>query len=419
MGRVKSARRAMSAAAIAGALTLMLAGCDNALMTYLLKGILYRGWQVASWSTPAPVVAGETHEAIPANPNRFPMNMAIGDNGKLHFIGWRENDSAWVYTSMALGAPEFAQSFTVVKSGLPEPDEFVRSPGIDFYLGDSPLIAYGVGYTNPVHTLYYQEYISGWQPADPIVSNNLSKKYAPVYVSYFTPESKSHIWYLFDGAIWHTTASSPSPASWVPSVGTFASMRLGTDDAEFAYTDPTNSQLSYRTWKGTVSTPIWTSPSGIEIANITMARDSSGALCIGLVTWDYQNQGDTSLHALHFVTNAGGTWHELASITGSASSGFMPYCPCSLVIAPDRYGNDHIHLAYTMSILGTYSVWYSYYEETAWHPPQKLDALHPSLAPQIAVDPAGTVHVVYTWWAAEHLTTLMYVRGTPREPQNQ
>ena len=42
-----------------------------------------------------------------------------------------------------------------------------------------------------------------------------------------------------------------------------------------------------------------------------------------------------------------------------------------------------------------------------------------SIIPQIAVDPAGTVHVVYTWWAGEGSTTLMYVRGTPGEPQNQ
>ena len=41
-------RRGIAAVVIAGAASLALAGCDNALMTYLMKGILYRGWKVAS-----------------------------------------------------------------------------------------------------------------------------------------------------------------------------------------------------------------------------------------------------------------------------------------------------------------------------------------------------------------------------------
>ena len=60
MGRLSSTRRAIAAAVIAGAATLALAGCENGLMTYLFKGIFYQGWKVASWSTPAPVVAGRT-----------------------------------------------------------------------------------------------------------------------------------------------------------------------------------------------------------------------------------------------------------------------------------------------------------------------------------------------------------------------
>ena len=62
------------------------------------------------------------------------------------------------------------------------------------------------------------------------------------------------------------------------------------------------------------------------------------------------------------------------------------------------------------------SIWYTYYDESGWHAPQSLDTVHNAFFPTIAVDPAGTVHVVYSWHSTELDRTLMYVRGTPGEP---
>ncbi len=117
MGRLSDARRATTVAIIAGA-ALALAGCENALLSYLFRNILYQGWKVASWSTPAPVVAGETHEL--GNSNGSPINMAMGTNGMLHLVGWKVSDSDWVYTSMDPGAAQFDQAFTIVNS-TPQP----------------------------------------------------------------------------------------------------------------------------------------------------------------------------------------------------------------------------------------------------------------------------------------------------------
>jgi hypothetical protein len=199
MGGLSSARRAIAAAVIAGAATLALAGCENNLMTYLFKGIFYQGWKVASWSTPAPVVETETWEL--GKSNGFPSNMAMGSNGKLHLVCWKVSSSSWVYTSMDPGAAEFDQAFAVVKS-TPQPDEFLRSPGIDLFGDDVPLIAYGVGYTGSTHNLYYQEYNpgSGTWSTQTIATNGSAIWYAPVFVS-FLSDLESHIWYLESGTI--------------------------------------------------------------------------------------------------------------------------------------------------------------------------------------------------------------------------
>ena len=130
MGGLTEACRAPTAAIIAGAAILALAGCENALLSYLFKGIFYQGWKVASWSTPAPVVAGETHDL--GQLQWSPMNMAMGTNGMLHLVGWKGSDSDWVYTSMDPGAAQFDQAFTVANSTI-QPDDFSRSPGIDLF----------------------------------------------------------------------------------------------------------------------------------------------------------------------------------------------------------------------------------------------------------------------------------------------
>lgn len=101
-------RRAGLAAVAASALVLV--SCENALLNYLFKGIFYSGWKVASWSAPAPVVDGFTHEVDQNHRNGFPMNMAMGPSGKTHLIGYLTSAHNWVHTTMAAGADRFAQA---------------------------------------------------------------------------------------------------------------------------------------------------------------------------------------------------------------------------------------------------------------------------------------------------------------------
>jgi hypothetical protein len=340
----------------------------------------------------------------------------------LHLVGWKGSDFDWVYTSMDPGADEFDQAFTVVNS-TPQSDEFFHSPGIDLFGDDVPLIAYGVGYSAPTHYLYYQEYNPGsglWGSAQTITSNSSSIKYAPVFMYLFSSDFHTHIWYLAGETIYHTITSTPSPSPWLSGVGNFTAVRLGANDVAFLYTDLNNTQLSYRTWGGSSSTPIWTAPVGFEIGGITLAKDSHGSIYVCFGTCKTLESNDTSFYKLHCFKSTGGMWQELESINGTASEGPMPQYPCSIAIATDRYGNEHLHMVYTaLTLPSLFSVQYTYYEETDWHPPKNLDALHSSINPQIAVDPTGTHHVVYTWWVVESETTMMYVRGTPGEPQNQ
>jgi hypothetical protein len=91
-----------------------------------------------------------------------------------------------------------------------------------------------------------------------------------------------------------------------------------------------------------------------------------------------------------------------------------------MVAAQDRYGNDRLHMVYTLWTPPlNFSIWYTYYDEDGWHAPQNLDSVHSAFFPLIAVDPAGTVHVVYSWYKTSNDRTTMYVRGTPGEPHNQ
>jgi hypothetical protein len=421
MGRLSSTHRAIVAAVITGAATLALAGCENSLMTYLFKGIFYQGWKVASWSTPAPVVETETVS------HGFPMNMAMGSNGKLHVVGWRVNAKQWIHTSMEPGAESFDQPFTVMNS-TNNPDGFM--PGIDLVSADQPIVVYGVydGFGN--HDLYYQQYDNvgeTWLAAQPIDSNSSNDEYAPAFVFLFSSDLKPHIWYLSGGSIYHTVRMTQSaidpdpPVEWLSDVGNVAAVRLDANDVAFAYTDVSDTQLFYRAWTGSSSTPIWRAPADIEIGGISLTLDSNGAVYVCLGAYKPSDDLNPAFYTLHIFTNAGGSWQELESIAGDASAGPLPTIPIAIDIAPDRYGNDHLHMAYTVYTPPyDFSIWYTYYEESKWHAPQRIDTVNTNVVyPLIAVDPTGIVHVTYSWWKAELTRIMMYVRGTPAEPQNQ
>jgi hypothetical protein len=429
MGRLSSVRRAIAAAVIAGAATLTLASCENNLMTYFFKGILYQGWKVASWSTPAPVVAGETHEQGTLKRNGFPMNMAMGTNGKLHLVGWRVTAKEWIYTSMDPGAGSFTQTYTVVNA-TDNPSDLTLEPGIDLISDDVPYITYGVGDGFGNRHLYFQEYnaVSGWRPAEEVQSNSTSVEYAPSFVFFLASDYKPHLWYLADGTIYHTIRNSSNnftaPAAWLLDVGWAAAVRIAPDDIAFVYTDSAQTHLYYRTWKGSESTTIWSAPTNVGIGKMTTTLDSNGAAYVCFGTYNPADSMNTAFYSLRCLTNSGGSWHERESINGNASAGPIAWIfPCAIDVARDRYGNEHLHMAYsTWNSPANWSVWYSYLEDGGWHAPQNLDTQHTNsfwTFPLIAVDPTGTVHVVYAWTQTELDRTMMYVRGTPAEPQNQ
>lgn len=423
MGGLRSIRRGIAAAIIALSVSMALTSCENALMTYLFKGILYQGWKVAQWSAAAPVVEGQTHVVDPDLSNGYPMNMAMGVNGKLHLIGHRVEAKELVYTSLEPGAPEFEQAFKPIIATPYNCDGTGITPGIDLMSDDVPIIAYGLGGATGTHSLYYQEYVSGtWQSAQMLETSG--SEYAPSFAYFFSSDFKTHIWYLSSGSIYHRTADTGPSVEWLTEVGWMTAVRIAADDIAFVYTDTAKTTLYFRTWKGTSSTPIWTAPADIGIGEMSMTLDSNGAahLCFG--AYKPADQANTSFYSLHYLSNAGGAWRALESIDGNATAGPTAWLfPASIDVAPDRYGNDHVHLAYAVYTPPfNHSVWYTYYEETGWHSPQNLDTQHTNsffTFPLIAVDPAGTVHVVYSWAVTEQARTMMYVRGTPGEPQNQ
>lgn len=411
-------RRVMAAAAIAGAAALALAGCDNALMTYLFKGILYQGWKIASWSTPAPVVETETAS------HGFPMNMAMGGNGKLHVVGWRVNEKEWIHTSMEPGADSFDQPFKLMNA-TDNPDGIM--PGIDLVSSDLPIVVYDEKPPGGDKRLLYQQYDNVgevWQSPQPIESAP-DAAFAPAVV-FLLSDLKPHIWYLSGGSICHTRRMTSStidpdpPETWLSGVGNFAAARLSANDVAFAYTDATDTQLFYRSWTGSASTSIWTAPSDIEIGSISIAMGSAGAAYICLGAYNPTESQKTEYCSLHIFTNAGGDWHELQPIQGDVAAGPLPTFPTAMDVAQDRYGNDHLHMAYTLYTPPyDFSIWYTYYEEAGWHAPRKIDAVNTNVVfPFIAVDPSGIAHVTYSWWKTELVRIMMYVRGTPGEPQD-
>jgi hypothetical protein len=426
MGRLNDARRAIAVAAIAGAATLALAGCENALLAYLFKNILYQGWKVASWSAPAPVVAGETHEQGTAKRNGFPMNMAMGSNGKLHLVGWRVSAFQWISTSMEPGAASFDQAYKLVDT-TPNPDSLTLMPGIDLLSNDVPIIAYGVDGTGTDHYLYYTDYnpVSGtWSGAQEIESNTIDHKYGPTFVYFLSSDFETHLWYLSEGTIYHRTTDTGPAAAWLTDVGWVAAVRLAADDVAFMYSDAARTHLLYRTWKGAGPTTIWVAPADIGIGEMVITTDSTGAAHVCFGTYQPDDLTNTARYTLRYLSNTTGTWVERDSIDGNATAGPTAWMfPPSIDVAPDRYGNEHLHMAFvswTPSV--DFSVCYTYHDESGWHEPRDLDTVHTNsfwTFPLIAVDPAGTVHVVYAWTQTELDRTMMYVRGTPGEPQNQ
>ena len=174
--------------------------CESRLFSYLFEDLFYAGWKVASWSSPAPVVDGESHAPDVAKSNGFPMNLVMGSNGKLHLIAWKVDSSArdWVYTSLQPGEERFEQSFAIVADLSDNPGGIAVMPAIDLISDDVPYILYSHGSSPCVLT--YQEYnnvTSTWgleQELYSVAGNRITR----TFVAFLTSDFRPHVFFVTD-----------------------------------------------------------------------------------------------------------------------------------------------------------------------------------------------------------------------------
>ena len=412
--------------AVIGSLVL-LASCENDLTSFLFNNLFYEGWKVSSWSEPVPVVEGESHLNGTDKRNGFPMNMLMGSNGRIHLFGWRVSAREWVHAIREPGKDEFEQTMTLVSSLTENPDGLGIMPGIDLISDDVPYIAYSEN-----QVLCFQEYsaVSGWRPQEPLYNAGTNIPFT--FVFFLTADFKTHLFYITDGSeMYHTTRVTTNtifpdpPELFIDDISLAWAQRIGGNDVAFIYTDSTSQDLYYRTFNDSNVTTIWSVPdSSLAIGGITAAYDSNGILHVICSTFKSGEPLNHQFYSLHYVRNTGGSWEERERITATADSGPLGLIfPASIDIAPDKHGNDRLHMAYTIYFPpGNFFVWYAYYDEAGgWQiSPESVDTSYTNsfwTFPLLAVDPEGVVHIVYAWTQTELDRTLMYVRGTPQETQ--
>jgi hypothetical protein len=406
-----------------------LVGCENDLTDFLFKNLFYEGWKVSSWSEAVPVVEGETHLLGDEKSNGFPMNMVMGSNGKIHLIGFRVSATPreWVYTTREPGADGFEQLFTVVSSDPANPDSIAIMPGMDLISDDVPFIAYG---QNKI--LYFQQYsaVSGWGTKEDLYIAGIDIPHA--FVFFFTSDLKPHLFYVTDDLkMYHTvrtgfkTINPATPEVFIDDCQFVCAQRVGGNDVAFVYTDSTYQNLYCRTFSSASASAIWSVPDpSLSIGTTASALDSNGNLHVICGTFKTDDMLNPAYFTLHYFVNSGGTWEKRESIEGTAASGPYPLVvPPSIDIAPDKHGNDRLHMAYTNYIPPwNHPIWYAFYDEVeGWQiAPESVDTAYTNsfwTFPLIAVDPEGIVHIVYSWTQTEFGRTMMYVRGTPEELQ--
>jgi hypothetical protein len=430
----------LTAFAVTGGIA-VLAGCTNTLTEYLFHDLFYEGWKVSSWSDPEYVVDGETHYQGDEKRNGFPMNMAMGTNGKIHLVGWRVSAKEWVYAVRNPGEERFVQEpFTVIATLDPyNPDGIGLMPGMDLMSDDVPIIAYG-----SEGVLYFHQYdaVTGWGNQEQLydASGVGAAEIPHAFVFFSTSDLKTHLFFVagnttlevFSGKLYHTVRTdqgsiSPDPPEELAGdVATAHAMRLAGGDVALVYTGTARQNLYYRTFNDpSTETTLYTVPDpSLAIGYVTGTTDSGGRLHVLFGTYDSAAPLTPASYTLHYLRNTGGSWEEKESIEGAASSGPMAlFLAPSVDVAPDRHGNDRIHLAFTRVTdpLGFF-IHYAYYDETeGWRvSPESVDTVHTNsfwTSPLLAVDPDGEVHIVYSWTQNELNRTMVHVRGTPGEPQ--
>jgi hypothetical protein len=419
--------RLLSRALVAAGI-LALGACENSLLDYLYKGLFYDGWKVASWSAPAPVVDGFTHVQGSAYSNGFPMNMAMGASGKLHLIGFRVSASPrWLHTSMAAGADRFAQSYSQF-SAIPNPGDIGVQPGMELISDDWLYIAY----SDNQKKLYYQEYntLDGWRTEE-LLYTEPTYAIGRAFIFYLTTTTfEPHLFYVSNKTLFHTIRTGSSaiapdpPETFISDVGSVRAVRQGNGELHFIWSDAADQKLYHRRFTNSTVTEIWNNTdASLSIGEVALDNDADGNLHVVFGTYKSADPTNTAFATLHYLTNKGGLWQEKKSIAGTSTQGPMALSlPFSIDVARDKYGNDRLHMAFTMwKPLATFYLWYAYYDESGWRVSDtSIDTVNANsfwTFPVIAVDPKGAVHIAYSWAVSELDRTMMYVRGTPNEPQ--
>jgi hypothetical protein len=425
MGRRISKRRSRVVLAAFAALTILaLTGCENDLQTYVFDTLFGVGWRIASWQGPERVLPAEDWES---RSHGFPQQIAISNTGKVHVVLYSVNDWTWLYTVREPGAAAFPDTYGEVATGI----YTLAAPAMVLLLNDLPIIAYadrdGGG---PGYNLCYQEKQLGgpgeWGSQNILYTHTSMIKAVSMF--FLVSDSlKPRLFYQADDKVYHTlktgtsTIDPSTPEVFLATALQAAVFKLGTDDVGFVYAGSSQS-LSYTRFRDNSPVTIWsTTDPDVEIASVAAVTDASGKIHVVLGTLNPNFSSDPSYYTYRYLTNAGGSWSQKGSISGSASSGPYVATTPALTVSRDSEGEDHLHMAYTVIEPPlTVFAWYAYFDEGQWQvAAQSLDDSRNGFYPSITADDAGNLHLLYTDYMQELERELYYLKAIPEKAQDE
>ena len=398
-------------------------GCENALQTYVLSKLFGVGWKIESWQGPEKVLPSQDYSTLS---NGFPQQIGISNDGKIHVVLTGVSPGSWLYTLKEPGTNAFQEPHGEVQTGI----YTLSPPDMVLLLNDLPVIAYanrdGAG---PDYNLCYQEKKSGG-PGDwwsQQILYNHATQIDGVFMFFLASDNlKPRFFYLADNRVYHTLRDTgisidPDPPEvYLDPALKAAVFQLGTDDVGFVYSTTTQS-LSYTGFRDNSPVVIWsTTDPQVEIASASALADKNGKIHVVVGTQNPSATMNPLYYTFRYLTNAGGSWSEKGSISGSATSGpTVAYAP-ALAMTRDKEGEEHLHMIYTVLELPlNFFVWYAYFDEAGWLvASQSLDDSRDAILPSLISDGAGCLHVLYSDYITELERELYYMKGIPERPQN-
>lgn len=281
--------------------------------------------------------------------------------------------------------------------------------------------------------LFFQEYVpaSGWYTEDDLYYDTVSgEDITQTFVFFLASDFKPHLFFVSANSLYHTVRTGSGsinpdpPEELVAGINTVDIERINTDELAIAYTDTAAKNLYFRTYHDTQAETVWTAgdPDTV-IASIDIAVDATGAVHICFATKDSTAPVlDPSGSAIRYVCNQQGTWTEMDAILGNDQAGPDTIMPHAITLSTGKFGNPRLHLVYSLLKDGlNFYIWYAYFDKGSWHAAKEsIDTVNTNsfwTSAMIGADGGGNVHIVYSWAVNELDRTLMYVRGSPTEPQ--